>query len=94
MLWLIAKHACRGYAGKVAAVSGCSHYALCLPTLRLATPLSPFPPHTQLLPESVRPRHEEAAEEVYKGVAAPKRKRVDDEPEVTEIPKVRVIWGA
>lgn len=41
----------------------------------------------ELVPESVRPRAEEAQEEVYKGVAAPKRKRVEDEPMVTEIPK-------
>ncbi|KAI8462431.1 MAG: hypothetical protein J3K34DRAFT_527755 [Monoraphidium minutum] len=41
----------------------------------------------ELVPGSVRPRVEEVSEEVYKGVAAPKRKRVEDEPIVTEIPK-------
>ncbi|KIY95633.1 survival of motorneuron-related-splicing factor 30 [Monoraphidium neglectum] len=41
----------------------------------------------ELVAGSVRPRAEEVREEVYKGVAAPKRKRVEDEPEVTEIPK-------
>ncbi len=36
---------------------------------------------------------EEASEEVYKGVAAPKRKRVEEEPTVTEIPKVGGAGG-
>ena len=45
------------------------------------------PPKRQLVPGSVRPRADEAKEEVYNPVAAPKRKRVEEEPEITEIPK-------
>ncbi|GBF92995.1 hypothetical protein Rsub_05831 [Raphidocelis subcapitata] len=42
----------------------------------------------ELVPGSVRPRADEAPqEEVYRGVAAPKRKRVEEQPTVTEIPK-------
>ena len=40
----------------------------------------------QLPLASVRERPESA--EIYMGVAAPKRKRVEDQPVVTEIPKV------
>ncbi|CAD7705113.1 unnamed protein product [Ostreobium quekettii] len=36
-------------------------------------------------PKQVRPRPD--IQEVYKGVAAPKRKRVEDEPVISEIPK-------
>eukprot|EP00798_Chlamydomonas_sp_ICE-L_P024528 gene24528-10133_t len=42
-------------------------------------------PPSNVLPSNVRPQPETA--EVYQGVAAPKRKRVDDQPVVTEIPK-------
>ncbi len=53
----------------------------------------PFP-HTQVPLLGIRPRPSE--EEGYRGVAAPKRKRVEEEPTVVEIPKVRAEesgWG-
>lgn len=39
----------------------------------------------QVAPKQIRPRPD--VQEVYKGVAAPKRKRVEDEPVISEIPK-------
>lgn len=43
--------------------------------------------HWQVEASNVRPMPEVA--EVYQGVAAPKRKRVEEQPVVTEVPKVR-----
>lgn len=59
-----------------------------------SAPRAPRAPPPQLVAESVRPRVEEEGEEVYKGVAAPKRKRVEEEPVVTEIPKARAARAA
>lgn len=43
--------------------------------------------HWQVEASNVRPMPEVA--EVYQGVAAPKRKRVEEQPVVTGVPKVR-----
>ena len=64
---------------------------LCPLPLQLARRRLPEPPPPNVLPQvallAIRPVPE--ASEVYQGVAAPKRKRVEEQPVLTEIPKVR-----